>query len=674
MRHLNYFLGGHVRGLLIVLLCAVLVLPPAPVYAAAGDLDPTFGDGGKVLLEFGSEDIVNAVVRQLDGKIIAVGTAWRSTARDILLVRYNVDGSLDTSFDGDGKVITNFDDEYAFDLVLQPDGKLVVAGGSTIDIELVRYNTNGSLDPSFGNGGRVLTDFGGEDRAYAIILQPDGKLVVAGWGNAGNSIDISLVRYNSNGSLDSSFDGDGKVLIDLAGSDLAFDLILQPDGKIVVAGGVGWRYETPTGKDIALLRYNSDGSLDTTFDGDGIVLTDFGSDEWINTLLLQPDGKIVGAATANGGDFMLIRYNANGSLDTTFGSNGKTILNLGGFDVASALVRQADGRFVIGGYAETGGYDFALVRYNTDGSLDTSFGSNGKVISNFGSDDFGIDLLLQPDGKFVVGGRINDTFAVVRYLGDDGLATLRIVQDAIPDNTRNYVYDSAFGAFRLDDTGSLPDDNDGVPNSISFSVAPGSYSFSQQMVTGWRVSDIRCDRPELANVSMPNRSVTLNVKNGDNVTCTFVTKQAVTVYARAYWDKNASRRYDVNEPWKSGVWTEILDGAGKQVAANFTDNNGQVGAFNLAPGAYSVCQTPPSGWWNTQPAKLDPRYSKPCYSFNVAPAGLVTGYFGWIDRPVVYSAEEEMEDVGGLEVSVFETLEEETATRNNNVYLPMISR
>ncbi|MFN8442691.1 MAG: hypothetical protein U0175_18090 [Caldilineaceae bacterium] len=672
MRRFNYFAGSWLRSLFTALLCALMVMTPASVYAAAGDLDPTFGDGGKVVIDFGREDSAMAVVRQLDGKIVATGTAYTSNDRDVLLVRYNPNGSLDTTFDGDGKVITNFSDEAATDLLLQPDGKIVITGMCEWNILLVRYNTNGSLDTSFGNGGRVVTDYGGSDNAYAVILQPDGKLVVAGWGASGSSVDFALVRYNPDGTLDTSFDGDGKVLTDLPGTSLAMDLLLQPDGKFVAAGGAGWWNETATGRDIALVRYNADGSLDSSFDGDGKLLTDFGSNEYITGLMLQPDGKLVGTGTANGGDFLVIRYNSDGSLDTTFSSDGKDIVDLGGYEQGNAVVYQANGKVVVAGYGQPGGnFNYALMRYNTDGSLDPTFGSNGKVFTDFGYDQ-AFDLLLQPDGRFVVSGRMNDNFAVARYLGDSpALATIRIVQDAIPDNTRNYVYDSAFGSFRLDDTGTLPDDKDGVPNSMTFNVAPGSYGFSQQMVTGWRVSEIRCDHPELATVNISNRSVTLKVKQGDNITCTFVTKQAVTVYARSYWDKNASRFYDVNEPWKSGVWTEIFDSTGKSVAANFTDANGQVGAFNLAPGSYSVCQTAPSGWWNTQPAKLDPRYGKPCYSFNVAPAGLVTGYFGWINRPFVASAEDDMADRSGLDVTVFETPNEEESG-SSMIYLPMI--
>ncbi len=250
-------------------------------------------------------------------------------------------------------------------------------------------------------------------------------------------------------------------------------------------------------------------------------------------------------------------------------------------------------------------------------------------------------------------------------------AAMTIVKQTRPYSPRNFRFYGPYGEFRLDNP--EVDDVDGVSESMRYEVVPGTYGFSEMQVDGWRLTDILCSKPERATVNLAQHQLTLTLQAGDDVTCTFVNQQAVTVYARAYWDKNASRRYDVGEPWKSGVWTEIFDGTGKRIAANSTDNNGQVGAFNLVPGSYSICQTPPSGWWNTQPGKLDPRFSKPCYTFSLAPSGLVTGYFGWIDRPIVYTAEEEVEDVGGLEIIPLTDTDEETIV-SQQVYLPMIER
>ncbi len=208
---------------------------------------------------------------------------------------------------------------------------------------------------------------------------------------------------------------------------------------------------------------------------------------------------------------------------------------------------------------------------------------------------------------------------------------------------------------------------------MRYEVVPGTYGFSEMQVTGWRLTDILCSKPERETVNLAQHQLTLNLQAGDDVTCTFVNQHAVTVYARAYWDKNASRFYDVGEPWKSDVWSEIFDGTGKRIVANFTDSAGQVGAFNLIPGTYSICQTPASGWWNTQPAALDPSFSKPCYTFTLTAGGLVTGYFGWLDRPMVQPSEDESAQVNGLEIIPFVDHEEETFG-NTNVYLPVITR
>jgi uncharacterized delta-60 repeat protein len=186
-------------------------------------------------------------------------------------------GNLDTTFDGDGLVTTNFAAAAeARGLAIQGDGKIVVAGrvdapGSR-DFALARYNTDGSLDPALDTDGKVTTDFdAGLDFGYAVAIQADGKIVTAGYADVSGSRDFALARYNPDGSLDTAFDGDGKVTTDFAGSaDVAWGMVIQGDGKIVVAGLAD---VSGTG-DFALARYNPDGSLDTAFEGDGRVTTD----------------------------------------------------------------------------------------------------------------------------------------------------------------------------------------------------------------------------------------------------------------------------------------------------------------------------------------------------------------------------------------------------------------
>ncbi|MGD2205983.1 MAG: hypothetical protein PVH17_04310, partial [Anaerolineae bacterium] len=296
-----------------------------------------------------------------DGKLVAAGSAGRSYYEDdFALARYNADGSLDTSFDGDGKVTTDFGGgDVGSALVLQPDGKLVAAGESRDNFALARYNADGSLDTSFDGDGKVTTDFGGIDEVMAIVLQPDGKLVVAGFSGSDSTsdrnYDFALARYNADGSLDSSFDGDGKVTTDFgADSDLGRALVLQPDGKLVVAG--------ESRNNFALARYNADGSLDSSFDGDGKVTTDFGGGDRGRALVLQPDGKLVVAGVSRN-NFALARYNADGSLDPSFDGDGKATIDFGDYAYGSALVRQSDGTLFVAGSSSG---DFALAQFFGD--------------------------------------------------------------------------------------------------------------------------------------------------------------------------------------------------------------------------------------------------------------------------------------------------------------------
>ncbi len=356
-------------------------------------------------------------------------------------------GALDFSFGSTGFAQTNLGgDDSGSAIAVQPDEKIVVAGsrfdGPLLDVALVRYNADGTLDTSFGTGGRVVTQVSSnQDFASAVKISPDGKVLVAGGASIASNYDFVIVRYNADGTLDSTFGDDGIVTTGLgASSDTAQDLVLQPDGKIVAAGQM-WN---GSNSDFALARYNTDGSLDWSFGNLGKVITPVGTgNDRIESVILQPDGKLLAAgrsAVGQGDDFSVVRYNANGTLDTSFGTGGKVITPIGSADSANSIVLQNDGKIVAAGHAGMASVDFAMVRYNTDGTLDESFGLGGIVTTPVGiSADYGYSVMLQPDGRLVVvgsgTGELLDSFALVRYepdgsldktFGSDGKVVVRV--------------------------------------------------------------------------------------------------------------------------------------------------------------------------------------------------------------------------------------------------------
>jgi len=423
----------HVRhpkervGLAAILLVAAIlpaVLIASPASAAPGDLDPAFGGDGRITTDLGADEVLQDMAIQADGKIVAVGSTGAGDRLDFLVVRYNPDGSLDATFGGDGTVTTSFASSIAVAraVVVQPDGKLVVAG-SDGSVVLARYNPDGSLDNSFDGDGRAT----GPARAAAldVAIQADGKIIVAGTQPFGTTSGGFLARFNADGSLDPTF-GFGGTVGDTTWENVA--LAVQPDGKVVVAGHA--RYGPGSCfvfSDYVLKRRNPDGSLDTTFDGDGTFRTNFGytfqsdfcggpgGDARATAVALQPDGRIVAAARVGPG-YVLVRHNTNGSLDPTFGGDGTVGVD---FPV-NALAVQPDGRIVVAGGADG---DFALARYNPDGSLDTTFDGDGMARTDFGGDDSAEAVAIQADGKVLAGGTTRGPgadFALARYLGADG--------------------------------------------------------------------------------------------------------------------------------------------------------------------------------------------------------------------------------------------------------------
>jgi uncharacterized delta-60 repeat protein len=427
----------------ILTAASLLTLIPL-VHAAQGDLDPTFGAGGTVTTDFsGQDNSANAIAIQPDGRIVVAGRLANVDGTfDFALARYNTDGSLDATFGTAGRVTTDFAgrSDVANAIAVQPDGRIVVAGtsatiGPTVpppdsDFALARYNANGSLDNTFGTGGKVMTDVAGTDSGNAALIQTDGKIVVSGVANI-NSGQFALARYNTNGSLDSTFGTAGKVTTNINNTRaIANAVAVQPDGKLVAAGST----LEPLGFFVifALARYNSDGSLDSTFGSGGRVITNFfnfdGEEDVVYSLALQPDGKVIAAGEATNNRFGLARYNGDGSLDNTFGSGGKVATQIGSpfTSRAKGVVLQSDGKIVAAGATNMTFFptnaDFALARYNADGTLDSTFGAGGKIITSFGDGVEGANgIALQSDNKIVVAGQSFNAgtgadFALVRYL------------------------------------------------------------------------------------------------------------------------------------------------------------------------------------------------------------------------------------------------------------------
>ncbi len=405
-------------------------------------------------------DFAYAVVIQPDGKIVLAGFCFNGSNDDFCVTRLNPDGTLDASFDGpggngNGKFLLPIGtgSDYARALALQPDGKIVLTGscsnGINDDFCVARLNADGTLDTSFdgpggGGNGKVLLPIGSNDNAYAVAIQPDGKIVLAGYCWNGSNSDFCVARLNADGSLDANFDGpsgtgDGKFLLPIgSGQDRAKAVTLQPDGKILIAGYC----HNGANEDFCAARLNVDGTLDTSFDGpsgfgNGTFLLPVGTgDDLAFALALQPDGKIVLAGTCLNGannDFCVARLHTDGTLDETFDGasgtgNGKFLLPIGtGTDYAFALALQPDGKVVLAGFCAAVDDDFCIARLNPDGTLDSTFDGplgtgNGKFLIPISpGNDVATALALQPDGRIVLAGYCtnggNNDFCVARLNG-----------------------------------------------------------------------------------------------------------------------------------------------------------------------------------------------------------------------------------------------------------------
>ena len=425
------------RAAIVVAFCCALLTPCAfAVVGQPGSLDTTWSGTGKVITAIGSgPDAANSITLQPDGKVLLAGFCYNGATYDFCAARYLANGSLDTTWNGTGKVTTAIGsgDDYATSMTLQPDGRVLLAGyctnGTNNDFCAARYLANGTLDTSWNSTGtspgKVITPIGtGSAYANAMTLQPDGKVLLAGYCLGSTNNDFCAARYLANGTLDSTWNGTGTVITAIgSGGDYARAMTLQPDGKVLLAGNCSGA----TTYDFCAARYLANGTLDITWSGTGTVVTPIVTgDNSARSITLQPDGKVLLAGRCYNGtniDFCAARYLANGTLDSTWNGTGKVITAIGsGDDAATSMTLQPDGKVLLAGVCRNGTYDdFCAARYLANGTLDTAWNGTGKVTTPIGNSyDTATAMTLQPDGKVLLAGYCSNgaiNFCAARYDG-----------------------------------------------------------------------------------------------------------------------------------------------------------------------------------------------------------------------------------------------------------------
>ncbi len=409
-------------------------------YDEAGVLDPTFDSDGMRTDPFGNSPANGrAVAHDPGGKIVIAGNVSEalSSVQRIGVMRLLTNGTPDPSFDGNGTVTTDIGlgNEIVGGVVVQPDGKIVVAGtlvtldNLNSDIVVLRYLPDGQLDPDFTDDGVQVITLAELDRAQAVALQPDGKIVVAGWTSNYSDTDIALLRFDTNGQLDDTFSGDGIQIMDISAvNDRAIGLTLQEDGKIVIVGEF-WKGDLVTGQlEAFIARFEDDGDPDLPFGGAGTAVADpsigFMGDG-AGSVAVQSDGKIVVGGwrlAIDDTQAAVLRLQSNGAPDPGFDGDGLVLVTIGsGGNHANGVAVQSDGSIVMigAGYDFGPRLDFAVASFKTDGSLNDQFIAPGKVTYDFvlGSGDFGAALSIDSSGRIVLAGQASGLFGVARLKG-----------------------------------------------------------------------------------------------------------------------------------------------------------------------------------------------------------------------------------------------------------------
>ncbi len=381
-----------------------------------GEIDNTFGINGFTIFEsIKAELYAHSITIQQNGKILVSGYLKTMAGFDFLLLQFNSEGNLDTSLGDEGIVITDFynGNDKAYSMELLSDGKIVIAGtiqnGNHNDFGLVQFHPDGSIDTSFGQLGKVVTDFGNgfDDNGAALAIQEDEKIIITGRTGHPSNHQFGIARYNSDGSLDGSFGIGGRSSIDLQSfQDAPSNLAIQNDGKIII-GGIS-NGPAISGAS-ALIRLQPNGEIDDSFGNNGIVLTDIQgtSPDYFTSVHYLTDGKILAGGTSFGW-FIIVRYHSNGLIDTSFGNDGiysffPGVGPAGG--IIEEMVILENGNILCGGSAVNGtNNDFALMRLLPSGVMDSLFSGNGLIKIDFPADNTGNSISLRHDGKILVTG------------------------------------------------------------------------------------------------------------------------------------------------------------------------------------------------------------------------------------------------------------------------------
>lgn len=403
------------------LICILSFISQA-LFAQSGSLDSTFGFQGKTILEVTSlAEGKNKVAVQSDNKILLTSSIRTGSITKFYLSRLNEDGTLDENFGTNGHVIieTGGIEDFVYDLAIQTDDKIIVAGTSgdftNRDFALVRLMPNGTMDQNFGNSGIVKRNNEPDDIIHAIKIQSDGKVIAAGVSGG----KVCLLRFNTNGTADNSFGNNGLVTTACGEYSAAYAVCMQEDGKILAAGQT-----MDMTADGVLMRYNPNGTLDADFGIAGKIIINSGGHDYVTSVQVQPDGKIIiggayGTASASGVvlDFRVLRFLNNGDYDPQFNGTGNLTIDFdGSLDVGNDIVIAHDNKILIAGYSSKNQQsDFALVRINVNGTLDTSFGNGGKVKSDFSSSmEIAQGIALYKNDRVLVSGQWgNNSFPMI---------------------------------------------------------------------------------------------------------------------------------------------------------------------------------------------------------------------------------------------------------------------